>query len=75
MRGTIKAERKIAINGATVRLELVPAGNGQATVVSAYRLLPGADRATRARNLELTAPIEQFHLDPKTVAALEEAQK
>jgi hypothetical protein len=70
MRGTVKTER--TINGATVRLELQPAGEGQATVVTAYRLLPGAERATRARHLELTAPIEQFHLDPDALAALEE---
>lgn len=72
-RTIVHAERRIDINGATLRLDIEPLGHGQVRIVKAMRLLPGAERAQRARSAEVTAHVSQLHLDPDTTRALMEA--
>lgn len=73
-RTIIHAERRIDINGATLRLDLEPLGHGRVRIVKAMRLLPGAERAQRARAAEVTCDIAQLHLDPAAVRALQDAE-
>lgn len=67
----IRTERTFDVSRAHAILKLLPSGEDKATIVEARIRRKGEDRYSRARHLEMTAPVSLMGLPPEAVEAIE----